>query len=53
MDRRGNAAVVALARAGVVSVIGMLVESRRRNGHPWHWFTGVEYGIKSHPPDGR
>lgn len=34
----GYSAMLVIACAGVVPVLGMLVESARRRGHPWYWF---------------
>jgi zinc transporter ZupT len=34
----GGTALLVIACAGVLPVIAMLIESRRRRGHPWYWF---------------
>jgi hypothetical protein len=39
----GGTALVVIACAGALPVIGMLVESRRRRGHPWYWFIAAAF----------
>ena len=34
----GGAGVLTIALVGLVPVLGMVVESTRRRGHPWYWF---------------
>ncbi len=34
----GGTALLAISLAGLVPVVGMVVESARRRGHPWYWF---------------
>jgi hypothetical protein len=37
----GGTALLVIACAGVVPVLGMLIESGRRRGHPWYWFVAA------------
>jgi hypothetical protein len=43
----GGTALLVIACAGALPVIAMLVESRRRRGHPWYWFVAaaLAYGF--------
>jgi hypothetical protein len=35
---RGGTALLVVALVGLAPVVGMVVESARRRGHPWYWF---------------
>jgi uncharacterized protein (DUF983 family) len=37
-DCTAGSALLVISGVGVVPVLGMLVESARRRGHPWYWF---------------
>lgn len=34
----GGEWLLAVALLGLVPVVGMVIESARRRGHPWYWF---------------
>lgn len=34
----GGTALLVVAMVGLAPVVGMVVESTRRRGHPWYWF---------------
>jgi hypothetical protein len=37
-DCGGGTALLVIALVGLAPVVGMVVESARRGGHPWYWF---------------
>ena len=37
-DCAAGSALLVISAVGVVPVLGMVVESARRRGHPWYWF---------------
>jgi multisubunit Na+/H+ antiporter MnhB subunit len=39
----GFLAMLVIACAGVAPLLGMLVESVRRRGHPWYWFFAAAF----------
>jgi hypothetical protein len=46
-DCRGGTALFVVALVGLAPVVGMVVESTRRHGHPWRWFSAgaLVYGF--------
>jgi hypothetical protein len=46
-DCQGGTALLVIALVGLAPVVGMVVASTRRRGHPWYWFfAGVfVYGL--------
>ena len=42
-DCAGASAPLVVACAGVAPLLGMLVESARRRGHPWYWFFAAAF----------
>jgi hypothetical protein len=42
-DCEGSSAPLVIACVGVAPLLGMLVESVRRRGHPWYWFIAAAF----------